>query len=378
MIRIVFIGNDQKSLTIIKMSISNINISLAPPDYELITFIKTSAPDIVLLDLDLGNNKSIQIIRKILKMTIPPAILVTGKCEEMERVIKVIKMGVIDFIPKPLNSRNLSHLEISIRTSVAGSHRERNNQSAEGRGELNRIVGKSKKMQEVRDLILMYANSDASVLLLGESGVGKNLVAETIHKLSKRKNSTYKSVHTAAIPPTLIESELYGTNAGAFTDAKPRPGHFELAAKGTLFLDEIGEMTLSAQVKLLRILEEKTITRLGGTRSIPIDVRVISATNTELSRAVKNKTFRQDLYYRINTLIIEIPPLRERMEDIPILVDYFLKNKNSQYTMTAAGLEKLLNHPWPGNIRELQNTLTRSCIHSGRENRIKRCHINFL
>ncbi len=378
MIRIVFIGNDQKSLTIIKMSISNISISLIPPDWESISSIESDSPDIILVDLDSESSKSLQLISQILKMNISPVILVTGESKNFEKIVRVIKMGVTDFIPKPFNPQNITHLKISIKTSLANSLKNRCNKAETESGDLSLIVGKSRKIQEVRDLILLYAESDASILLLGESGVGKNLVAETIHKLSKRRNSTYKSVHTAGIPPTLIESELYGTNAGAFTDAKPRPGYFELAAKGTLFLDEIGEMTLTAQVKLLRILEEKTITRLGGTRPILIDVRVISATNTELSKAVKNRSFREDLYYRINTLIITMPPLRERKEDIPILVDYFLQTQNSKYRITTSGLEKLLSHRWPGNIRELQNTLTRSCIHSDRENRIKDCHIKFL
>jgi len=184
-------------------------------------------------------------------------------------------------------------------------------------------------------------------------------------------------MHTAALPPTLIESELYGTNAGAFTDAKTRAGYFESANKGTLFLDEIGEIPMESQVKLLRILEEKTITRIGGIKQIPIDVRVISATNINIANAVKNKAFREDLYYRINTLTISVPPLRERRDDIPLLVDFFLNQAECKDKITVSALEKLITHPWPGNIRELKSTLIRSKIHAGEKNPIDESHITF-
>jgi len=378
MIRIVFIGNDKKCLSIIKMSIHNTNISLIPFGSESIIFIKKGNPDIVLLDLDLQSENWPQLIRQIQNMNKPPLILVTGECDSSERIIKAIKMGALDYIPKPFSPENLFRLEKVIKISIDTTLENNCKHHGEDYSSLlDSIVGFSKQIQTVKEQMLSYAKSAAAILLLGESGVGKNLIAKTIHNLSKRNSSIYKTIHTAGIPPTLIESELYGTNEGAFTDAKSRPGCFESASKGTLFLDEIGELPISSQVKLLRILEENTITRLGGTKPIPIDVRVISATNINIAEAVKSDLFRKDLYYRINTLTINIPPLRERKEDIPFLVDFFLKEPGCKCKITTSGLEKLIEHPWPGNIRELKSTLVRSRIHAGEMTNIEDNHIKF-
>ena len=377
MIRIVFIGDDKKCLSIIKMSIPNINISLIPFGPESILFIRKRNPDIVLIDLDLQSDDWRQLIKQIQNLNKPPSILVTGKCDRSEKIIKAIKMGALEYIPKPFSPENLMKLEKAIDESI---HIVLTNNKSCGKNRsplLDSVIGCSKQIQTVKELILSYAKSGAAILLLGESGVGKNLIAETIHKISERSSSTYKTIHTAGIPSTLIESELYGTNEGAFTGARSRPGCFESASKGTLFLDEIGELPLSSQVKLLRILEGNTITRLGGVRQIPIDVRVISATNINLSRAVRNKSFRQDLYYRINTLTINIPPLRERKEDIPLLVDHFLNEQELKYSITTSGLEKLIDHPWPGNIRELRNTLERSRALAGEMTKIGENNITF-
>lgn len=374
MIRIVFIGNEKKFFTILKMSIQNINISLipfSPGSYEVILKQK---PDIVILDLDLEREDWSRLIKNILNIPTPPSLLVTGTWEISKRIIKAIQMGALDYIPKPFNPENIFHMEKAINLSIDSTLNK--NRKKEFYLPDN-IVGSSNQIQSIKDLLSSYAKSDAAILLLGESGVGKNLIAENIHRLSNRKNSKYKTMHTAALPPTLIESELYGTDAGAFTDAKSRAGYFESANKGTLFLDEIGEIPLESQVKLLRILEEKTITRIGGNKQIPIDVRVISATNINISNAVKNKTFREDLYYRINTLIITIPPLRERAEDIPLLIEYFLNQPDYKNKITNSALEKLITHPWPGNIRELKNTLIRSRIHAGANVPIDESHIIF-
>ncbi len=357
------------------MSIHNINISLIPSNPETIVSLNKINPDIVIIDLDVQDDKCSQLITKIQNMIYTPTILVTGIFSNPVKIIKAIKMGALEYIPKPFTPENLLILKNAISKSISIvliNNKDCNNNNSPF---INRIIGCSKQIQSVKELMLSYSKSGASILLLGESGVGKNLIAETIHKLSKRSSSRYIPVHTAGIPSTLIESELYGTNTGAFTDARSRPGCFESASKGTLFLDEIGELPLSSQVKLLRILEEKTITRLGGARQIPIDVRIISATNIDLSKAVRNKLFRQDLYYRINTLTISIPPLRERKEDIPVLIDFILKEPGSKHSITTSGVEKLIDHSWPGNIRELRNTLERSKALAGEITRIDENHI---
>ncbi|MCK5201307.1 MAG: sigma-54-dependent Fis family transcriptional regulator, partial [Spirochaetales bacterium] len=277
MIQIVFIGNDKKCLSIIKMSIPNIKISLFPFNMEAAEIIEKQKPDIAIIDLDVDRKDWPRLIRKIQNMQKSPSILITGKWYPSERIIKAIKMGVLDYIPKPLTPEDLQKLENTINKSIRIVLADNKSCDNDNSPLLDRVIGCSKQIQTVKELMLSYAKSGAAILLLGESGVGKNLIAETIHKLSKRSSSTFKTIHTAGLPPTLIESELYGTNEGAFTDAKSRPGCFESASKGTLFLDEIGELPLSSQVKLLRILEEKTITRLGGARQISIDVRIISA-----------------------------------------------------------------------------------------------------
>ena len=375
MIHVVFIGNEKKFFSILKMSIPNIKISLIPFNQKSIVIIQQQRTDIVILDLNLEKEEWPELIKKIQNIPKPPPILVTGTRNICDRVIKAIKMGALDYIPKPFNPENIIHFEKAINLSINSTLTR--NRIINNLHFTDSIVGSSIQIQDIKDLLASYAKSDASILILGESGVGKNLIAENIHKLSNRSSSIYMTIHTAALPPTLIESELYGTDAGAFTGAKTRAGYFELANKGTLFLDEIGEIPIESQVKLLRILEEKTITRIGGNKQIPIDVRVISATNINIANAVKNKTFREDLYYRINTLTITIPPLRERIEDIPLLVDYFLDQPKCKNKITNSALEKLISHPWPGNIRELKSTLIRSKIHAGEMNPIDESHIVF-
>ncbi len=375
MIRIVFIGNEKKFFSILKMSIPNIIISLIPFNMESCAVIQQQRPDIVILDLDLKREDWQGLIRNIQNLPRAPSILVTGTWDISDKIIKAIKMGALDYIPKPFNPENILHLEKVINLSINSSLKRFNNKN-DFYLQKN-IVGSSVQIKYIKDLLTSYAKSDAPILLLGESGVGKNLIAENIHKLSNRSKSIYMTIHTAALPPTLIESELYGTDAGAFTDAKTRAGYFESANNGTLFLDEIGEISLESQVKLLRILEEKTITRIGGRKQIPIDVRIISATNINIANSVKNKEFREDLYYRINTLKITIPPLRERIEDIPLLVDYFMNQRNCKNKITNAALEKLITHSWPGNIRELKSTLIRSKIHAGEKASIDDSHIIF-
>lgn len=373
MIQIVFIGNEKKFFTILKMSIQNINFSLIPfnpSSYEVVLKLK---PDIIILDLNIERGDWLQFIRNILNIQNHPSLIVTGTCQISERIIKAIKLGALDYIPKPFNPKNIFYMEKAINLSMSTTL----NKNKKITYFPCNIVGSSKQIQSIKDILSSYAVSDAAVLLLGESGVGKNLFAENIHRLSHRRHSIYKTMHTAALPPTLIESELYGTDVGAFTDAKSRAGYFESANKGTLFLDEIGEIPHEAQIKLLRILEEKTITRIGGNKQIPIDVRVISATNINMANAVKNKTFREDLYYRINTLIITIPPLRERIEDIPLLIEYFLNQPDSKNKITNSALEKLITHSWPGNIRELKSTLIRSKILAGLKSPINESHIIF-
>jgi DNA-binding NtrC family response regulator len=232
----------------------------------------------------------------------------------------------------------------------------------------NPILGRSESAQQIREIIRQIAPTPVSVLITGESGVGKNLIAETIHQQSPRHNKSFQTINCGAIPETLLESELFGHEKGAFTDARTqRQGIFEAANGGTLFLDEIGEMTLSAQVRLLRVLDTHEVTRLGSTQSLHVDVRVIAATNRELQQAVSEKKFRQDLYQRLRVIEIEIPPLRSRPEDIPLLIEHAVQKYSAELNMPAitfdnAALEALKHHTWPGNVRELFNFINRLMV----------------
>jgi transcriptional regulator with GAF, ATPase, and Fis domain len=238
----------------------------------------------------------------------------------------------------------------------------------------NQIIGESPQIKEVMDLVNRVAKSNATVLILGESGTGKELVANAIHYNSDRKNKPFVKVNCGALPENLLESELFGHEKGAFTGAISRKiGRFERAHGGSIFLDEIGEMSFSTQVKLLRVLQEKQIERVGSTEVIDVDVRIIAATNKDLKRLVEEGRFREDLYYRLNVIPIKIPPLRERKQDIPLLVKYFLQKYSLEtgrrgMTISDSALDKLKTYSWPGNIRELQNVIERAVILSpGRE-----------
>jgi transcriptional regulator with PAS, ATPase and Fis domain len=242
---------------------------------------------------------------------------------------------------------------------------------------LRKIVGECAHIRELRSRIAYCASFDGPVLLLGESGTGKDLVAGLIHAVSSRKDGMFLAKNCAAIPETIFEAEIFGCEKGAFTDAVSRAGSFEQASGGTLFLDEISEIPLLMQPKLLRILEENHVRRIGGSRSIPIDVRIITASNTDLREAVENKRFRKDLYYRICIFVISLPPLRERKEDIPLLAEHFIAaSDRKQKKISSRALEKLQEYDWPGNVRELQNVMFRAVANSA-EKKIEASHITF-
>jgi len=232
---------------------------------------------------------------------------------------------------------------------------------------LQNVIGISDKMQEVFKTALKAAKTKATILLIGESGTGKELIAKAIHFESDRNKAPFLAINCAAIPENLLEAELFGYEKGAFTGALvSKPGKFELANGGTIFLDEIGDLPLSLQAKLLRVIQDKTFERIGGTKSIKVDVRIIAATNKNLEEMVKSGAFREDLYFRLNVIPIFLPPLRERKEDIPLLIDHFLKKFNKEYgkniTIDKSAMEKLINYSWPGNVRELENTIERLVI----------------
>jgi DNA-binding NtrC family response regulator len=326
-------------------------------------------PDVVLLDIDLPDMDGIAALRRITAAPGAPPVLMLTALTEPRIVKEAILAGARDYIVKPYD---LKELLGTLRMAVAA--RDTARAAIDDDGPLGRLVGDSPRMREAKELLLRYAPSDAPVLLLGESGTGKELAARLIHDSSRRAAGPFVALNCGALPESLVESELFGAEKGAFTDAVARPGAFERASGGTLFLDEIGEMTTGAQARLLRVLEEKELTRVGGARSIAIDVRVVSATNRDLKAEVAAGGFRQDLFYRLGVLPLRMPPLRERPGDVPLIAAHLLSRTG--LILADDARERLLRHPWPGNVRELRNVLERAVLASG-GGRIEERHLSF-
>ncbi len=330
--------------------------------------INEEAPDLVLLDNRLPDMSGLELLEKINVPERGLMVIMITAYGMVETAVKAMKLGAYDYISKPFN---LDEITFVIKKAIeAGSlRRQVTLLRQQCRGRVDAIIGESDEMVKLKNLILKIAKSDATtVLIQGESGTGKELVAKAIHASSARADKPFMAVNCAALPVTLLESELMGHEKGAFTDAKAaKKGLFELADGGTVFLDEIGDMDLSMQAKLLRVLESKTFKRVGGVKDIKVDVRVISATNQELSRAINEGRFRKDLYYRLQVVPVNLPPLRERGEDILLLARYFITYFNQELHKNVRGISKeaeqiLLLYPWPGNVRELKNALERAMI----------------
>jgi len=321
--------------------------------------------DVILCDIKMPRMDGMEVLNQLLQITEAPVIMISGH-GTIETAVEALKKGAYDYIAKPLD---LNRLLVTIRNAVDKVNLV--NEARILRRKVNKaydIIGESEAIQHVRGMITKVAPSDARVLITGENGTGKELVARWLHAQSHRSGAPLVEVNCAAIPPELIESQLFGHEKGSFTSAvKQHKGDFEQASGGTLFLDEIGDMSLSAQSKVLRVLEENKIMRVGGEKEISVDVRVIAASNKNLREEIAKKNFREDLYHRLSVIIIDVPPLRSRLDDIPILLDHFLTE-----FCTAQGKQKpeiepeavktLQKYPWTGNIRELRNVTERLVI----------------
>ncbi|MFN3535419.1 MAG: sigma-54-dependent transcriptional regulator [Desulfatiglandales bacterium] len=333
---------------------------------EALRLLAESNPDIMLLDIWMPKMDGIEVLKRVKEEPSGPEVIVMTGHGNIETAVKCIKMGAYDFIEKPLDYEKL-FLSINRALEHKSLKQEVNLLREKDRNRYT-ITGKSLSIQELLRQIDKVAPTDAWVLIEGENGTGKELVARSIHLMSKRKDGPWVDVNCAAIPEELIESELFGHEKGAFTGAtSPKKGKFDMAHRGTLFLDEIGDLSLKAQAKVLRILQEQTFTRVGGIKVIKVDVRVVAATNKDLKEEIKRGRFREDLYYRLNVVPIRVPPLRERLEDIPELIDVF-QNSFSQNTgiqpkvYTKKALLLLQSYNWPGNVRELKNLVERLMI----------------
>ncbi|WP_237223298.1 sigma-54-dependent transcriptional regulator [Spirochaeta thermophila] len=276
-------------------------------------------------------------------------------------VVRGMDLGAVDYLPFP-PERDALHRALQRALRCKGY----SSPAVEDRSPLERLVGKSESIVKIREYISVVARVKETVLIQGPTGTGKELVARILHDLSPRREMPFVAVNCGALPPSLIEAELFGTEEGAYTDARRRPGLFEQADGGTLFLDEVGELPADLQVKFLRVLEEGSVVRVGGHRSIRVDVRVVCATHRDLAGEVKRGRFRADLFYRINVLKISIPPLTDRKEDIPLLASYFTRMLADQYgcpaRISSGAMDRLLSYDWPGNVRELKNVLTRAVL----------------
>ena len=326
--------------------------------------------DLVLTDLRLGGEDGMQLIDRVLASAHPPVVLMMTAYGSVDAAVEAMRRGAYDFVTKPVN---IDRLEILLHRAMRSRKTENEvvelKKQVEKRYGLERLIGESAVMQEIYDTIRQVAPTRATVLVQGESGTGKELVAQAIHALSERPKGKFVTVHCAALSPQLLESELFGHEKGAFTGAiERRIGRFEQANGGTLFLDEIGEIDQTTQVKLLRILgEERSFERVGGNTSIKVDVRVVAATNRDLAQMVRDGKFREDLYFRLSVVPITMPPLRERMEDLGILVQSFLKsfaqdNGKPFRELTSDAMQAILHHHWPGNVRELRTAIEHGVV----------------
>jgi DNA-binding NtrC family response regulator len=318
--------------------------------------------DLILTDLKLPGMDGLALLEKLKAQNSQTPVVVMSAFSTVENAVEAMKRGAVDFLPKPFS---LDHLSVVVEKALEVSKlRDENRELREALGErykFENIIGSSPAMQEIFATIMRVAPTRATVLLAGESGVGKDMIARAIHQHSPRKDRPFVKINCTAIPENLMESELFGYEKGAFTGANiSKPGKFEQANTGTVMLDEIGDVPASVQVKLLRILQEREFERLGSNKTQQTDVRVIAATNVDLRAALEQGTFREDLYYRLNVVPMNIPPLRERKEDIPYLVDHFVKKFGGE--ISEGALERLVSYHWPGNVRELENVIERSIL----------------
>ncbi len=368
--RILVIDDDAAIRDSLRMALEyqGYAVQLASGGEEGAALVEREAPDLVFLDIKMPGMDGLDVLQRLRPLTdVTPIIVLSGNAD-IQTAVEATKLGAFDIVEKPLST---DRLLVLVRNAIDSRRLRTENRSLRKDQERrHHIVGDSAGLGGVRAAIEKAAPTNATVLIWGESGVGKELVARAVHRESLRRDGPFVQVNCAAIPDDLIESELFGHEKGSFTGATERQiGKFEQADKGTIFLDEIGDMSLKTQAKVLRVLQEQELERLGSNRLLKVDVRVIAATNKDLEEEITKGTFREDLFYRLNVVPIWVPPLRERREDIPLLVRHFADafsrdNNFRRKTVTAAAMDRLRQHAWRGNIRELRNTIERLMIMS--------------
>lgn len=364
--KILLVDDDRNLIELVKMRLESANFEVvtALKEEEAIEAVKGQVFDLSLVDLQLVNQDGISLMEE-LHLIIPemPVIILTAY-GSIESAVEAMRRGAYSYLTKPFDPRDLLlQIERALDNRRLASEIQRLKGLLEERYGFENIVARSEKMQKVLEMVSQIAKTDSTVYIYGESGTGKELIAKAIHLASERKDRAFVAINCAALPETLMESELFGHEKGAFTGAvRSTKGLFTQAHEGTIFLDEIGDMPLSIQAKLLRVLQERQFYPVGSEKSVEVDVRVIVATQKDLEDQVKQGLFREDLFYRIHVIPIYLPPLRERKEDIPLLVEHFLKKFSQQMKkevkgLTPTAIQRLMLHEWPGNVRELENTI---------------------
>ena len=369
--RVLVVDDDETHRLMLQATLESEGYAVHEADDGLtaVEAVKEEFYDLILMDIRMVHMGGIDALKEIKRISPGIPVLIMTAFASIETAVQAMRFGAYDYITKPLDIEKLkrsiaSELEHSDLRQEVAVLKER----IGDRFDLSNIIGKSRRMREVFELLAMAAPSDAAVLIRGESGTGKELIANAIHQNSPRASNPLIKVNCAALPESLLESELFGHERGAFTGAvSMRKGRFELADGGSIFLDEISEMAPTMQAKLLRVTQEHEFERVGGMKTIKADIRIISATNKDLEQEIKEGRFREDLFYRLNVISVPLPPLRERKEDIPLLAEHFLsiyseKNRRLMKGFQPRALDLLMRYDWPGNIRELENTIERSVI----------------
>jgi two-component system response regulator PilR (NtrC family) len=371
----ILVADDEQSMREfldIMLKKEGYKVSLASNGEEVVKLVDNDLFDLVLLDIRMPKLDGISALKKIKANAPETIVIMITAYASADTAIKAMKEGAYDYITKPFK---VEEIKLIIKNALEKKNLQKENillkQVVRDRYHFGNIIGQSPKMMVLYDLLEKVSPTKTNILIAGESGTGKELVAKAIHYNSPRKEKPFVTLNCGAIPESLIESELFGHMKGAFTDAiATKKGLFEVADEGTIFLDEISELPLLMQVKLLRVLQDKEFKRVGGTEDIRVDVRIISATNKDLEEGVKEKCFREDLFYRLNVIQIKLPPLRDRKEDIQILANHFLKKYSEELSknilkITPEALQILLNYDYPGNVRELQNIIERAVALEG-------------
>lgn len=370
--KVLVIDDDPKVAWILTEGLSDsFEFVSATDGIEGIQMVSTERPDLILLDIKMPGMTGLEVLEKLNKMDGRPEVVMISGHGGTKYVVESMRLGAAEFIDKPFDVREVEiHLNGVLERRKLRAEVTELRKELQVRSEVNAFIGDSEPMNRVKVIIEQVADSELSVLIRGESGTGKEIAARSLHQLSGRRDKPFVKVNCAAIPRDLLEAELFGYEKGAFTGAhKMKQGRFETADKGTIFLDEIGDLPLELQSKLLQVLEQQEFVRVGGVVNIKVDVRIICATNKNLEQAIAEQHFRDDLFYRLNEITVFLPPLRERKQDIPLLVNHFLERYNRQYTkdypvLSPDSINRLMAFHWPGNVRQLENMVKQVVVRS--------------